>query len=208
MAEQADWAFPLEMRPRPEDWRFDLDAALGSVVQLRAEIPDDAFTAPILGTERAGNGIVIREDGLVLTIGYLITEASTIWLTTNQGAVTGGFPVAYDQATGFGLVQPLGRLGARASSMGRRRADRRRRQAARHRLAPGAGKDRQRDAAGQHGGADRPARADPRRHGENRALSPSFASLARHVHHRGRQEARRGGPRARRPGRARRHEDR
>src|SRR5206468_9844258 len=66
---------------------FDLDAALDSVVQLRAEIPEDAFTAPILGTERAGNGIVIREDGLVLTIGYLITEASTIWLTTNQGVV-------------------------------------------------------------------------------------------------------------------------
>src|SRR5437660_10295908 len=111
MAEQADWAFPLEMRPRPEDWRFDLDAALDSVVQLRAEIPEDAFTAPILGTERAGNGIVIREDGLVLTIGYLITEASTIWLTTNKGNVVGGFPLAYDQTTGFGLVHPLGKLG-------------------------------------------------------------------------------------------------
>ena len=118
MAEQADWAFPLEMRPRPEDWRFDLDAALDSVVQLRAEIPEDAFTAPILGTERAGNGIVIREDSLVLTIGYLITEASTIWLTSNQGVVAGGYPLAYDQATGFGLVQPLGRLGARALERG------------------------------------------------------------------------------------------
>jgi S1-C subfamily serine protease len=118
MAEQADWAFPLEMRPRPEDWRFELDTALDSVVQLRAEIPDDAFTAPILGTERAGNGIVIRDDGLVLTIGYLITEASTIWLTTNKGVVAGGFPVAYDQATGFGLVQPLARLDVRAIQRG------------------------------------------------------------------------------------------
>src|SRR5213080_3520292 len=118
MAEQADWAFPLEMRPRPEDWRFDLDAALDSVVQLRAEIPEDAFTAPILGTERAGNGIVIREDGLILTIGYLITEASTIWLTTNKGTVVGGFPVAYDQTTGFGLVQPLGKLGVRPIERG------------------------------------------------------------------------------------------
>lgn len=117
MAEQ-EWAFPVEMRPKPEDWRFDLDAALDSVVLLRAEIPEDAFTAPILGTERIGNGVVIRDDGLVLTIGYLITEASTIWLTTNKGTVVGAFPIAYDQATGFGLVQPLGRLGVDALSRG------------------------------------------------------------------------------------------
>jgi S1-C subfamily serine protease len=112
------WVFPVEMRPRPEDWRFDLDAALDAVVQLRSEIPEDAFTAPLLGTERGGNGIVIREDGLVLTIGYLITEASTIWLTTNKGTVAGGFPLAYDQATGFGLVQPLGKLGVRPLERG------------------------------------------------------------------------------------------
>jgi S1-C subfamily serine protease len=117
MAEQ-QWAFPVEMRPRPEDWRFDLDAALDSVVQVRAEIPEDAFTAPILGTERIGNGVVIRDDGLVLTIGYLITEASTIWLTTNRGTVVGGFPVAYDQVTGFGLIQPLGSLGVDAIARG------------------------------------------------------------------------------------------
>src|SRR5207247_10218545 len=119
MAEKSDWQFPVEMRPRPEDWRFDLDGALDAVVQLRAEIPDDAFTAQILGTLRAGSGVVIRDDGLVLTIGYLITEASTIWLTTNKGNVVGGFPLAYDQATGFGLVHPPGRLGVRAIDRGR-----------------------------------------------------------------------------------------
>ncbi len=109
MAEKGDWEFPAELRPRPEDWRFDLERALDAVVQLRAEIPDDAFTAPLLGTERGGNGIVIGES-LVLTIGYLITEATTIWLTTNKGVVVPGFALGYDQATGFGLVQPLGRL--------------------------------------------------------------------------------------------------
>jgi S1-C subfamily serine protease len=112
MAKTSDWAFPAELRPQPADWRFDLDAALESVVLLRAEVPEDAFTAQILGTERAGYGVVIRDDGLILTIGYLITEAATIWLTTNQGDVAAGFPLAYDQATGFGLVQPLGRLPA------------------------------------------------------------------------------------------------
>jgi len=115
---EGEWAFPVEMRPRPEEWRFDLDAALDSVVGLRAEIPEDAFTAPILGTERGGSGVVIRDDGLVLTIGYLITEASTIWLTTNKGTVAGGFPIAFDQTTGFGLVQPLGKLGVKPLARG------------------------------------------------------------------------------------------
>jgi S1-C subfamily serine protease len=118
MAEQKDWAFPAEMRPRPEDWRFELDRALDAVVQLRAEIPEDAFTASILGTERAGNGVVIGESGLVLTIGYLVTEASVIWLTTNKGAVAGGTVLAYDQTTGFGLVQALGKLGVKPIERG------------------------------------------------------------------------------------------
>jgi S1-C subfamily serine protease len=118
MAEQKDWAFPAEMRPRPEEWRFDLDRALDAMVMLRAEIPEDAFTASILGTERAGNGVVIAENGLVLTIGYLITEASVIWLTTNKGTVVGGTVLGYDQATGFGLVQPLGKLGVKPIERG------------------------------------------------------------------------------------------
>src|SRR4051812_842104 len=117
MAKQ-EWAFPVDMRPKQEDWRFELDTALDAVVGLRAEIPEDAFTAPLLGTERAGSGIVIRDDGLVLTIGYLITEASTIWLTTNKGVVAGGFPIGYDQATGFGLVQPLAKLGVKPLARG------------------------------------------------------------------------------------------
>lgn len=118
MAEQGDWAFPKGVQPRQDELRFELDAALDAVVQLRSQIPDDAFTASILGTERSGNGIVIRDDGLLLTIGYLVTEASSIWLTTNGGVAVAGYPLAYDQATGFGLVQPLGRLNAPALARG------------------------------------------------------------------------------------------
>jgi S1-C subfamily serine protease len=118
MASETGWAFPEKLQPKPEKWPFDLGAALDAVVELRAEIPEDAFTAQILGTERAGNGIVIREDGLVLTIGYLVTEATTIWLTTNRGAVVGGTVLAYDQPTGFGLVQALGKLGVPALARG------------------------------------------------------------------------------------------
>jgi S1-C subfamily serine protease len=112
MSDVEEWSFPEDLQPDTDDVSFDLDSALDAVVNVRAEIPDDAFTASILGTERVGNGVVIREDGLILTIGYLITEAETIWLTTNNGNVISGHPLAYDQATGFGLIQPLGQLNA------------------------------------------------------------------------------------------------
>src|SRR3979490_682388 len=110
MTETTEWAFPERLQPRQENLRFNLEAALQSVVQVHSEVPDEAFTASVLGTERMGHGVVIGSDGLVLTIGYLITEAESIWLTTNDGAVVPGHALAYDQVTGFGLVLPLGRL--------------------------------------------------------------------------------------------------
>ena len=112
MSEPQQWAFPDAMQPKADETQFDLARALDAVVLVRVEVPDDGFTAGTLGTERGGYGAVIREDGLVLTIGYLITEASQIWLTTNRGNVVAGYPLAYDQATGFGLIQPLGKLDA------------------------------------------------------------------------------------------------
>ena len=57
------------MRPSAEAYGFDLDTALSAVVALEARVPDDAFTAASLGTERIGNGAVIGSNGLVLTIG-------------------------------------------------------------------------------------------------------------------------------------------
>src|SRR5260370_5352060 len=105
MSELTNWAFPPEMQHNAEDLRFDLEAALDSMVLLRSEVPEDAFTAGILGTERIGNGVVIRDDGLVLTIGYLITEATTIWLNTNKGAAVRGHPHARYPSTGLGLWQ-------------------------------------------------------------------------------------------------------
>jgi len=62
---------------------------LSSVVGLHSIIPHDGFTAETLGTERAGNGVVI-DDGLVLTIGYLITEAEQVWLHLSDGRVMEG----------------------------------------------------------------------------------------------------------------------
>jgi S1-C subfamily serine protease len=109
MPSASNWEFPQSVQPKPGDYAYDLDQALGAVVGLSAVIPADAFTAEILGTERAGNGVLIRSN-VVLTIGYLITEAEAIWLTLIDGRAVPGTVLAYDQETGFGLVQALARL--------------------------------------------------------------------------------------------------
>ncbi|HZP87601.1 MAG TPA: S1C family serine protease [Burkholderiales bacterium] len=118
MAKTSKWSFPENLQPKSDEVQFDLAAALDAVVMLHSEIPEDAFTASILGTERLGNGVVIRPDGLVLTMGYLITEAENIWLTAANGAVFEGFPLAYDFSSGFGLVQPLGKMSLPALERG------------------------------------------------------------------------------------------
>jgi len=56
MPELSDWSFPIPLQPQEGEVSFDLDRVLNGVVRLMAKIPDDAFTASILGTERAGNG--------------------------------------------------------------------------------------------------------------------------------------------------------
>ena len=54
MSDLEEWAFPENLQPDAEDVDFELETALDAVVTVRAEIPEDAFTASILGTERVG----------------------------------------------------------------------------------------------------------------------------------------------------------
>jgi len=109
MSSLGDWAVPPAVQPHAEDYDFDLEAALSSVVGIRTLIPSDAFTAETLGDERHGNGVLLA-GGLVLTIGYLIVEAETIWLNFSDGSAVQGHTLGYDQQTGFALVQPLARM--------------------------------------------------------------------------------------------------
>ena len=106
-------------RPNQKDFSFELGKPLKSIVSVQSRIPSDAFTASVLGTERAGNGVVIRGDGLILTIGYLITEAEAIWLTDHTGSTVQGHVLGYDQESGFALVQALGQLNAEEIEIGK-----------------------------------------------------------------------------------------
>ena len=118
MPTATEWSVPPEVQPKPGDYNFDLNRALTSVVGVRANNPDDAFTSEVLGTERGGNGAVIRSDGVILTIGYLIVEAESVWIHLADGRLVPGHVLAYDQETGFGMVQALAKLDLPALPLG------------------------------------------------------------------------------------------
>jgi S1-C subfamily serine protease len=83
---------------------------LDGVVQVTAHVPSDARTADSLGTQRDGTGVVIDSSGLILTIGYLILEASEVEIGGVAPEPVPARIVAYDHESGFGLLraaQPL-----------------------------------------------------------------------------------------------------
>ncbi len=78
---------------------------LKAIVKIKATIPEDAYTAQTLGTEREGNGVIIDKKGHILTIGYLILEAETIEVFEATGDQVKADFVAYDYQTGFGILR-------------------------------------------------------------------------------------------------------
>jgi len=117
MAPLSERKVPAAAQPQPGDYGFDLDAALGAVVGLHSLVPAGAFTAETLGTERAGNGVVI-DKGLILTVGYLIMEAETVWIHRNEGSAVEGHVLGFDYESGLGLVQALGPLNLSPLALG------------------------------------------------------------------------------------------
>jgi serine protease Do len=84
-----------------------LKRAGDAVVTVNVTATEGATSAETLGKERSGSGVVIGPDGLILTIGYLLLEAETIEVVTQDDRTLPARQVAYDLATGFGLLRPL-----------------------------------------------------------------------------------------------------
>src|SRR6202040_1781891 len=101
----------------------DTDPArrLEAVVRVQAEIPPDARTASFLGTKRDGSGVVIDDAGLIVTIGYLITEAMAAEVTTAAGRASRAEIIGFDTESGLGLFRAAealpGRGGARRAEI-------------------------------------------------------------------------------------------
>ena len=92
---------------------------LKAIVKIKAVIPEGAFTARTLGTEREGNGVVIDSKGHILTIGYLIIEAETLEVTTGEGKTISASFVGYDHDTGFGLLKATKPLNIKPMKLGK-----------------------------------------------------------------------------------------
>ena len=95
----------IGVAPRPAAAQQDLVSLLSAVVAVEALVPDDARTTAFLGDERLGTGIVIDGAGLVVTIGYLILEATDVWVRTGGGQRVPADIIAYDHETGLGLLR-------------------------------------------------------------------------------------------------------
>jgi serine protease Do len=91
---------------------------LPAVVGLHTTIPEDRRSAQTLGSEREGHGIVIDDDGLVVTIGYLIMEASTVTVTDSEGNGMPASIIGYDYESGFGLVRTRSPLAVKPMPFG------------------------------------------------------------------------------------------
>ena len=87
-----------------------LERAAEAVVGLRTTAVEDARTTSTLGSTRQGSGVVIGSDDLILTIGYLLLEVEQVEVITDDSRRIPARVIAYDVATGFGLVQALAPL--------------------------------------------------------------------------------------------------
>jgi len=92
--------------------------AANAVVAVKVKALPNARSNETLGEERLGSGVVIGDDGLVLTIGYLIMEADQIEVTGANGTAVPASVVAYDHATGFGLIKSLAPLDVKPIRLG------------------------------------------------------------------------------------------
>jgi len=96
----------------------ELAQLLEAVVRVHTEIPSDARTAAYLGTQRDGAGVVIDDAGLVVTIGYLVTEAMGAEVRTGSGRVSRADVVGFDVASGLGPLRAAERLAVKPMPIG------------------------------------------------------------------------------------------
>ena len=107
-ASQPGAAASPEGKPAPDAKAGpDAEKIFRAVVKVKTRAVPDARSEKSLGSEREGTGILISSDGLILTIGYLIVEADDVQIVDHRGRTLPATIVAYDHASGFGLLRSI-----------------------------------------------------------------------------------------------------
>jgi S1-C subfamily serine protease len=96
-----------------------LDDLLSGIVRIKTFINPEGRTVENLGRERVGSGVVIDNNGLVVTIGYLMVEAHSAELTTIKGKTVPAEVLGYDYDSGFGLLKATQPLDVRPITIGK-----------------------------------------------------------------------------------------
>ena len=96
----------------------DAEKFFQSIYKVKTRAVPNARSSATLGQEREGTAVVIGDDGLLVTIGYLIVEADDVSLVDQQGKSIPARVVAYDHATGLGLVRAVTPLKTPALPLG------------------------------------------------------------------------------------------
>jgi S1-C subfamily serine protease len=98
---------------------FAIADLVDAVVRIKTFINPDGRSVRNLGRERQGSGIVIDENGLILTIGYLMVEAHAAEVETNGGRTVPANVVGFDHDTGFGLLRAIEPLKIKPLALGK-----------------------------------------------------------------------------------------
>lgn len=112
------WVLAIVLLPGAVRGAPSVDDVLGSVLRIHSEIPKRARTARALGTKREGNGVIIDGQGLILTVGYIILEASAIRVEERGGGSSPATFVGYDSESGLGLIRAVNSLKGKPIQMG------------------------------------------------------------------------------------------
>jgi S1-C subfamily serine protease len=92
---------------------------VSAVVRIKTHVNPEGRTVEGLGREREGSGIIIDNDGLVLTIGYLMVEAYAAEVVDNSGHTVPANVVGYDHESGFGLLRTMEPLKLKPMPLGK-----------------------------------------------------------------------------------------
>lgn len=108
----------LATAAEPQSTATTAEHLFDAIVKVETRAVPGARSLASLGREREGTGVVIADDGLILTIGYLLVEADEVKVIDHAGRDLPARVAGYDHATGFGLVRTIVPLAVKPLPLG------------------------------------------------------------------------------------------